>query len=157
MKRLDKEIEKIILANAGNDEYVGGDFLWPVKGYNHISSYYGWRFNNTDFHTGIDITGSGIYGKPVRAANAGKVIFVQTTYTAGKGYGKYVIIDHGGGRATLYAHMSAVSVSLGDWVAQGDKVGEVGSTGWSTGPHLHFEIRIDGKKTNPMNYFSKKS
>ncbi len=80
---------------------------------------------------------------------------MQTNYTAGVGYGKYVIIDHGGGYATLYAHMSSVSVQLGQWLAQGEEVGKVGSTGWSTGPHLHFEIRENGKHTNPLNHYTK--
>lgn len=157
-KELDEakaEIDRLMAEIGSTGEYVGGEFSWPLPGFSSISSYYGWRFNGSDFHTGIDITGSGVYGKSVKAANAGKVAFVQTNYTAGVGYGMYVIIDHGGGYATLYAHLSGISVSLGDWVSQGDEVGKVGSTGWSTGPHLHFEIRKDGKHTNPMNYYTK--
>ncbi len=158
-KELDEakaEIDKLMAELASDGEYVGGEFTWPVPGYSNISSYYGWRFNNSDFHTGIDITGSGVYGKSIKAANAGEVAFVQTNYTAGVGYGKYVIINHGGGYATLYAHMSSISVKLGDWVDKGESIGAVGSTGWSTGPHLHFEIRVGGKHTNPMNHFTKK-
>ncbi len=157
-KELDEakaEIDRLMAEIGSTGEYVGGEFAWPVPGYSSISSYYGWRFNGSDFHTGIDITGSGVYGKSVKAANAGKVAFVQTNYTAGVGYGKYVIIDHGGGYATLYAHMSSISVDLGQWLAQGEEVGKVGSTGWSTGPHLHFEIRQNGKHTNPLNHYTK--
>ncbi|MFA9380428.1 MAG: murein hydrolase activator EnvC [Acetanaerobacterium sp.] len=156
-KELDEakaEIDRQMAKIGSTGEFVGGDFAWPLPGYSSISSYYGWRFNHSDFHTGIDITGSGVYGASVKAANAGEVAFVQSNYTTGVGYGKYVIIDHGGGYATLYAHMSSISVSLGDWLGQGDKVGEVGSTGWSTGPHLHFEIRLNGQHTNPLNYYT---
>lgn len=76
----------------------------------------------------------------------------NTAVTPGYGYGKYVIIDHGGGIQTLYAHMSALSVTVGQTVAQGEKIGEVGSTGWSTGPHIHFEIRKDGQAINPDSF-----
>lgn len=155
MKETQAELDRIYAQMESIGEYVGGEFTWPVPGFSSISSYYGWRFNGADFHTGIDITGSGVYGHSIVAANKGKVSFVQTSYTPGKGYGKYVIIDHGGGRTTLYGHMSAINVSLDQWVDKGEKIGEVGSTGNSTGPHLHFEIRIDGKHTNPMNYFQK--
>ncbi len=155
MKETQAELDRIYASMKSIGEYVGGEFTWPLPGFSSISSYYGWRFNGADFHTGIDITGSGVYGHSIVAANKGKVSFVQTSYTPGKGYGMYVIIDHGGGRTTLYGHMSAINVSLDQWVEKGDKIGEVGSTGNSTGPHLHFEIRIDGKHTNPMNYFQK--
>ena len=117
-----------------------------------ITSYYGWRFNNTDFHTGIDISGANVYGKSVVAANPGRVAFVNTSYTNGVGYGMYVIVDHGGGYSTLYAHLSAIDVSVGDVVARGTPIAKVGSTGWSTGPHLHFEVRINGQHQNPLNY-----
>ncbi len=86
------------------------------------------------------------------AANAGNVIFTKTTYIPNKSYGKYIIVDHGGGYSTLYAHLSSVNVSVGDYVEKGENIGNVGSTGWSTGPHLHFEVRINGKHTNPLPY-----
>jgi len=151
-KEIEKELEEIYKRNESKDEYVGGNYIWPVANYSKITSYYGWRFNGTNFHTGIDISGPGIYGKPARAANAGKVIYVGWQP---KGYGNYVIIDHGGGMSTLYAHGSAVTVSVGQYVNQGDTVLLIGSTGWSTGPHLHFETRLNGKHYNPMNEFSK--
>ncbi len=154
MKEADAEIDAIVAKIQSIGEYVGGDLGWPLPGYTSLSSYYGWRFNGSDFHTGIDITGSGVYGASIVAANAGRVAFVQTSYTPGKGYGMYVIIDHGGNMVTLYGHMSSISVSLGDRVSKGQTIGKVGSTGWSTGPHLHFEVRVgaDGKHTNPLNY-----
>lgn len=155
MKETQAELSKIYASMKSIGDYVGGEYTWPLPGYSAISSPYGWRFNGADFHTGIDITGSGVYGATIVAANTGVVRFVQTSYTPGKGYGMYVIIDHGGGQTTLYGHMSAVSVSLNQAVNKGDPIGKVGSTGWSTGPHLHFEIRKDGQHTNPMNYFHK--
>ena len=104
------------------------------------------------FHTGVDFTGSNVNGKKVVAANAGTVTFTKSTYIAGVGYGKYLILDHGGGYSTLYAHLSSINVSVGDEVRKGENIANVGSTGWSTGPHLHFEIRVNGKHTNPLPY-----
>nr|WP_243238528.1 M23 family metallopeptidase [Merdimmobilis hominis] len=125
---------------------------WPVPGYSKITSDYGWRFNNTDFHTGIDISGPNIYGKQTVAVADGTVAFVQTTYTPGRGYGKYIIVDHGGGITTLYGHNSAILVSVGQKVTRGQALTQIGSTGWSTGPHLHFEVRVNGKHVNPWTY-----
>ena len=134
------------------EKYVGGEFGWPLPGFSNITSKYGWRFKNTDFHTGIDISGASVFGKPIVASNAGKVVFVKNTFVQGKGYGRHLIIDHGGGMTTLYAHTSKIVVKVGDTVYKGQKIAEVGSTGWSTGPHLHFEIRKDGKHQNPLGY-----
>ena len=150
-REIQAELNEIYKNNQSSMEYVGGTFLWPVANYTKITSYFGWRFNGTNFHTGIDISGSGIYGKPARAANGGVVIYVGWQP---KGYGNYVIIDHGGGYSTLYAHGSEVCVSVGQTVAQGDTVLKIGSTGWSTGPHLHFEIRKNGVAYDPMTEFN---
>jgi len=142
--------------NTSNTEYVGGEMMWPVPGYSKISSYYGWRFNNTDFHTGVDITGSGVHGAKVVAANTGTV--VHTNYCPyngySYGYGTYLIVDHGGGITTLYAHLSDISVKKGDIVVMGQQIGKVGNTGWSTGAHLHFEVRKNGSAVNPMSYIT---
>lgn len=149
------EIDAIYAEMESMDEFVGGEYLWPVPTkYRTISSEFGSRFGGSDYHTGMDITGSSsgmIYGADVYAANDGEIKFVQTSYTPGKGYGKYVIIDHGGGYSTLYAHMSETLVSVGDYVQRGDVIGKVGSTGWSTGPHLHFEYRVNGTAQNPRS------
>ncbi len=143
------EIDRL-MKQASEIEYVGGYYAWPVPGYGWISSGFGWRklYGKDNYHAGIDIAGSGIYGKNIIASNSGKVVTVVYGST---GYGYYVIIDHGGNYKTLYGHMSSISVKVGDWVSQGDVVGHVGSTGNSTGPHLHFEIRINGEKVNPTN------
>lgn len=149
---VEAELEKIYARIDNSTEYVGGEIGWPVPGFSTISSAYGWRFNNSNFHTGIDIAGNGIYGARVVAGNGGKVILAQNSYSDGVGYGRYVIIDHGGGKSTLYGHMSQLSVSEGQSVKKGQEIGRVGQTGWATGPHLHFEVRINGKHTNPMSY-----
>lgn len=152
-KQMQAEMDEIYKKIDTSGEYVGGTFGWPLPGYQVITSYYGWRFNNTNFHTGIDISGSGVYGASVRASNSGTVAYVQTSYQNGVGYGKHVIVNHGGGFTTLYAHMSSISVSVGDTVTRGvSEIGKVGSTGWSTGPHLHFEVRVDSKTKNPLEY-----
>lgn len=137
-------------------DYVGGEMMWPVPGYSTISCYYGWRFNHTDFHTGNDITGSGIHGAKVVAANTGTVVFTKQCPYNGKsyGYGTYIILDHGGGITTLYAHLSAITVSEGDIVAMGQQIGNVGNTGWSTGAHLHFEVRKDGTAVDSLPYIT---
>ncbi|MBP0979448.1 MAG: peptidoglycan DD-metalloendopeptidase family protein [Oscillospiraceae bacterium] len=154
LAELQAEIDRICKELSQSDSpYVGGELAWPVPGYYKISSPYGPR-SFDGFHTGTDIAGPGIYGKNIVSANDGKVIFVNT---GGKGpYGKYIIVDHGGGIVTLYAHLSSFSVSYGQSVTKGQTIGLVGSTGFSTGPHLHFEVRVNGKHTNPMKYFSKK-
>lgn len=152
MAAVQADIDDIYAKLESMGDYVGGEFLWPVPGYSNITSYYGWRFNNSDFHTGIDISGASVYGKKIVAANSGKVVFVQRSYTPGKGYGIYLIIDHGGGMSTLYGHTSEILVDVGDYVTRGETIAKVGSTGWSTGPHLHFEIRVNGKHTNPLEY-----
>ena len=141
---------------AGPAYTAKGDWAWPLGNAScYISSNYGYRsasISGNSFHGGTDIAGSGISGKPVYASRAGKVI---TAVTSNRGYGIYVLIDHGDGYSTLYAHMSARYVSTGDNVSKGQMVGRVGSTGNSTGPHLHFEVRYYGEKKNPMNFVKK--
>ena len=140
------------LSSSTNSEYVGGEMKWPLPNYSTISSSYGWRFNGTDFHTGIDLTGSNCMGATIVAANTGTVVKANTTFTVGRGYGKYIIIDHGGGKSTLYGHCSELLVSEGQTVSRGQAIAKVGSTGWSTGPHLHFEVREDEQHVNPLPY-----
>ena len=157
MDEVQAEVDAIYSKIDSTGTYDGGIMLWPVAGYKTVTSDFGWRFGGTDYHTGIDIArtnaaGQGIYGKPILAASDGKVVFTQTTYIAGRGYGIYLIIDHGGGISTLYGHTSGLKVKVGDKVTRGQTVAYVGSTGWSTGPHLHFEVRVNGKYTNPWPY-----
>ncbi|MBQ8296520.1 MAG: peptidoglycan DD-metalloendopeptidase family protein [Ruminococcus sp.] len=137
---------------------VGG-FAWPAPGYYYISSGYGSRWGTT--HRGIDIAGGGISGAAATASKSGTVIGVRNSCShnyakysncCGNGYGNYVIVSHGDGYTTLYGHLSSVSVSVGDYVSQGQKVGTIGCTGYSTGFHLHFEIRKNGSAVNPSNY-----
>ena len=120
------------------------NFVIPYDGF--ISSYMGPRWGTV--HNGLDICkNGGCYGDPVAAACGGTVIKASDT---GDGYGYCVIIDHGNGVKTLYAHLSAFSVEVGDIVDAGDEVGLIGSTGYSLGPHLHFEVRIDDVPVNPL-------
>lgn len=136
--------------------YSGGSMRWPLPGHRTISSVYGSRFGGTDFHTGLDITGPGCHGAPIVAVNDGTVSFVNTAYTNGSGYGMYVIVDHGvkDGQniTTLYGHCSSILVSPGQKVTAGQTIALVGSTGWSTGPHLHFEVRLGTQSVNPASY-----
>ena len=116
--------------------------IWPVSG--PITSPFGWRWGR--MHQGIDI---GVpYGTPIHAAAAGTVIYCGWE----EGYGNFVVIDHGGNLATAYGHQSAIAVTCGEQVAQGQVIGYVGCTGHCTGPHLHFEVRIDGNPVDPMGY-----
>lgn len=134
-----------------------GNFLWPVPGFFELSSPYGWRFNHSEFHKGIDIAGGGIYGAEIDAADAGTVAFSgdQEYHGTYGGYGNVVVIDHGNGMMTLYGHMSRRAVSTGDSVSKGQVVGYVGASGQATGPHLHFEVRVNGSAEDPMGYFSR--
>lgn len=137
-------------SSGSGGSYTGtGNFTWPVPGYTKLTSYWGDGRN----HKGIDIAGSGIYGKPIVAADSGKVIKAVHSGWGG-GYGLCVYLDHGNGYSTRYGHMSKVLVNTGDTVEKGQVIGYVGNTGDSSGPHLHFEIRIDGVAQNPMNWFS---
>ncbi|MDD4569230.1 MAG: peptidoglycan DD-metalloendopeptidase family protein [Tepidanaerobacteraceae bacterium] len=122
-----------------------GRFLWPTVG--QITSPFGRR--GREFHTGIDIDQS--KGAPVRASNAGTVTFAGWR----GGYGNLVIINHGGGFETYYAHNSSISVSVGQQVEKSQQIAKVGSTGRSSGPHVHFEIRVNGSPVNPLDYLNK--
>ena len=129
-----------------------GDFLWPVGDNRHITSGFGNRkialYGYERLHTGIDINTA--TGTPVTAIEGGTVIV--SVYDGG--WGDYIMINHGNGRVTLYAHMSSRAVAAGANVNKGQVIGFVGSTGNSTGPHLHFEVRVNGSATDPCNYFT---
>ncbi len=138
-------------SSAVSPKYVNGAFSWPAPASYNITSPYGYRihpvYKTKKFHSGIDI-GAG-YGTAVVAANGGTVTMAGWN----GGYGNCIVIDHGGGLATLYGHMSSISVSKGASVSKGQQIGKVGSTGVSTGPHLHFEALKNGSTTDPMAYF----
>src|SRR5579884_2622883 len=123
-----------------------GAFLWPVSG--PITSGYGWRihpiFHTREFHTGIDIAAP--WGTPIQAAADGTVLFAGWM----RGYGMLVILDHGNGLSTTYSHLSSYSVHVGEHVQRGEVIARIGSTGWSTGPHLFFEIRENGDPIDPL-------
>ncbi|OGH59855.1 MAG: hypothetical protein A2725_02460 [Candidatus Magasanikbacteria bacterium RIFCSPHIGHO2_01_FULL_33_34] len=120
---------------------AGSRYIWPTS-VKRITQYYGWR------HTGLDIAGP--VGTPLYAARAGTVIRSQCGWNGG--YGCYVIIDHGGGVTTLYGHASKLYVDVGEDVVQGQTIAAMGSTGQSTGPHIHFEVRVGGARNNPLQY-----
>ena len=131
--------------NIGGSGYVGtGSFIWPMPGYTYLTCYFG-----EGGHRGIDIAGGDIYGKSIVAADGGTVLYAGWNDS----YGYCVFIDHGNGYETRYAHMSALGTETGAAVEQGQIIGYVGSTGNSTGPHLHFEVISGGSLTNPMGYF----
>ena len=141
------------LAKQESSVYVGGKFQWPLPAVNNVvTCVYGMRTHPITgvykLHTGVDLRAGS--GTTIYAANKGKVI----TSTYNTAYGNYVVIDHGGGVATLYAHMTKRLVSVGDTVKQGQKIGTVGSTGYSTGPHLHFEIIKDGDYIDPVTQYA---
>jgi murein DD-endopeptidase MepM/ murein hydrolase activator NlpD len=126
----------------------GGKFMWPVA--SRVRSGFGWRmhpiFHVNRFHAGIDLPAPN--GTLVKAADGGEII--QAGYDSG--YGLSIMVYHGGGFATWYAHLSSILVSPGQIVARGQVIGLVGATGWATGPHLHFEVRINGVAQNPLIY-----
>ncbi len=133
---------------SSEQAYSGGAMLKPVNG--RLTSPYGYRIHpilkKKKFHSGIDLAASS--GTPIKAANDGVVI--KSGWSSG--YGNTVIIDHGGGITTLYAHASKLLCKVGDRVTRGQTVAKVGSTGMSTGPHLHFEVRVNGNTKNPQDY-----
>lgn len=149
LRLIEKEIVMLTTANIGTD-YVGGVMAWPVPGYTRITSQFGMRTHPITgvykLHTGMDI-GAPI-GTNFIAANDGVVIKAGFN-TA---YGNMVIIDHGGGVSTLYAHGSEILVTLGQEVKKGDPILKVGMTGYTTGPHAHFEVRVNGEYVQPLNF-----
>ena len=143
--------EILELAKEGLEtQYIGGEMAWPVPGYTRITSKYGMRYHPilhyTKLHTGMDIGAP--MGANFIAANDG----IVTKASFNTAYGNMVIIDHGGGISTLYAHGSEILVTVGQVVKRGEPVLKVGSTGYSTGAHAHFEVRINGVVTDPMPY-----
>jgi murein DD-endopeptidase MepM/ murein hydrolase activator NlpD len=125
----------------------GSGLIWPVDG--PVVSGFGPRFGGSEFHEGIDIAVPS--GTPIRAAAAGTVIFTESEAESG-GYGNFTCIDHGGGLSTCYAHQERFAVSAGQRVSQGEVIGYSDCTGHCFGPHVHFEVRIDGTPTDPMGY-----
>lgn len=163
------EEQKRIEAEANGQEYVPQEitvdtsgtftsysetgFIWPVPTIRNMTDGYGNRWiveeQKNNFHKGIDITKPGCGGTPTVAAAGGTVIQAGDK---GNGYGNCVIIDHGNGISTLYAHHQSLAVSIGQTVKQGDTLGYIGHTGYAYGDHLHFEVRVDGQHTDPLNY-----
>ena len=158
LQRLEAEAKK--RAEEAKQVYQGGaaevgasgSYTWPLPSTTVVTSPFGTRthpiFGDSRFHYGIDIGGT--HGAAIVAADGGVVLSATTNAS----YGNYVIINHGGGNTTLYAHMSSMAVSSGSSVNKGDTIGYVGSTGWSTGPHLHFEVRVNNAAVDPLQYFS---
>lgn len=157
-EQLQSEIRAALAAaSSGSSSGVvdSGDFMWPLDSkYRNITSQFGYRTHPIThvykLHTGVDISSSGIRGASIYAAKGGTVM--KAGYNTG--YGNYVLINHGDGYATLYGHADTLLVSAGQVVNKGDVLGYVGSSGYSTGPHLHFEIMKNGEYTNPLGYFS---
>lgn len=145
-KQIESKIVKLQKNNTG--PYSGGKMAWPVPGYSRTSSPYGYRihpiFKTKKLHTGLDIPAP--TGTPITAASDGTVIYADWL----GGYGKAIMVDHGGGIVTLYAHNSSLTASVGKKVKRGDTIAKAGSTGNSTGPHCHFEVRKNGAYVDPL-------
>ncbi len=155
-RRIENELKNG--SSSGSGQY-NGVMAWPVPGFYRVSSPFGYRihpiFGTRKLHTGIDIgrnlsPAQSIDGAAIVATGDGEVI--HASYSSG--YGNMVMIDHGNGVVSLYAHQRSggIRVSVGQQVSKGDRIGTVGSTGYSTGPHLHFEIRVNGTPVDPMDY-----
>jgi len=138
-------------ASSGGASYSGGKLAWPTPGYTYITSPFGYRIHPTlkvyKLHTGFDIAAP--MNATVVAAEDGRVITAQYN----SAYGNYIVINHGNGLSTLYAHNTKLLVSAGDQVTRGQTIAKVGSTGFSTGPHCHFEVLKNGTCTDPAAYF----
>ncbi len=135
--------------SSGGGSYSGGGYTWPVNG--PITSPFGWRvhpiYGTSSFHNGVDIGAP--TGTPIRATGSGRII--KASWYGG--YGNCIMIDIGGGLSVLYGHLSAYAVSQGQWVSQGQVVGYVGTTGWSTGPHLHYSVFKNGVVVTPYSIY----
>ena len=140
-------------SSSGSQNTTSQYLLWPLPGYHYITSYFGPRdLAGYKYHYGIDISGSGVYGHDIVAAESGTVLLAQTD----KSWGKFLLIDHGNGMLTRYAHCSKLLVSQGDRVKRGQVIAKVGDTGNVTGPHLHFEVYEGDQRYNPLNYLDPK-
>ena len=152
IEEIETEIKELAVTESFGEDYIGGTMVWPIPGHYTITSNYGMRTHPITgvykLHTGVDISAK--TGDNFVAMAYG----VVTKAGYNSAYGNMVIIDHGGGVQTLYAHGSSIEVEVGDIVNAGDVVLKVGSTGYSTGPHAHFEIRINGETVNPLDYVS---
>jgi murein DD-endopeptidase MepM/ murein hydrolase activator NlpD len=148
-REVSAEIQRMLSSTKLSSTANSTGFIKPMSGV--VTSPFGWRINpltgrGKDFHTGIDVANQ--YGTPIKASRTGVVIWAGWK----TGYGLCVIMDHQDGYGTVYAHMSRIAVKSGQKVSAGTVVGYEGSTGWATGPHLHFEIRIQGEPTNPAKF-----
>lgn len=148
---LEATIRELQKQNQG-PSYGTGVYSWPVPSTHYTTDEYGWRDDpfggyNNNFHGGLDI--AGYYGADIKSVDGGTVIYAGWN---NGGYGNLVMIDHGNGLVTLYGHCSEIFVNVWDVVDRGDIIAAVGSTGWSTGPHLHIEFRVDGERVNPRDY-----
>ncbi len=144
-----EQITQMLQSGASSSAVAGtGQMIWPISG--PVTSEFGWRthpiYGNARYHSGIDIGGD--YGMSIHAADSGTVSYAGWI----SGYGNTVIIDHGNGISTLYGHNQSLAVSVGQSVSQGETIAQCGSTGNSTGPHCHFEVRVNGEPTSPYNY-----
>lgn len=149
-----RKIEEELMRLNPNTQYLGsGNYSWPTPGNKRITSSYGYRTHpitrTRSFHTGVDIAAP--YGSNIVAVDHGLV--VQVAWRGA--YGRVVMVDHGRGIVTMYAHTSAALVKEGQSVMRGDPIAKIGTTGWSTGPHLHFEVRVNGKHVQPLDYIKK--
>ena len=149
---LDAQLQAMLaqIANQNSSQVTAaGEYMWPLPAGGYISCYFGDTDPGGRPHYAMDIAISA--GTPIYAANDGSVV----TAAWHSSYGNYILLDHGNGKSTLYAHCSGLAVSSGQSVSKGQVIGYVGSTGYSTGNHLHFEFRVNGQKVNPANYVSR--
>ena len=151
-----------VQTDVPNNIPSSGGWVWPTPGFTYLSSVF-YEARTYEYHGGVDIAGPGIMGSPVYAAASGTVVSSNSSCThnwgksgscgCGGGYGNYVWINHGDGKETIYGHLTSLTVSTGQYVSAGTLIGYVGSTGYSTGPHLHFEARYNGVRYDPMTEY----